>query len=97
MSQPKCSTVTRVPAVDGLEAHGHLGRLVRREGRLPPTEHDPPRGIPHPHVADLEPLAVGPDLDQPLRWLGFERQATVGAIGEPEQLVGLPPLADLTR
>ena len=52
-------------------------------------------GIPLAHGADLEPLAVGADLDQPLGRLGFEREAATGAVGELEQPVGTPPLADL--
>ena len=94
-SQPKCSTVTRVPVATGSKRDGHLGRLVLGELGLPPLEDQPVRWVPLPHAADLEPLAVGADLDETLGGLGLERQATAVAIGEPEQPVRLPPLADL--
>ena len=100
VSQPKCSTVIRVwPAtsVDVVEPHVQLGLLTGGEAGVAPGEHEAMGRIPDADVADDERLAVRVGLDQPPVGTGLEGEDAGAALGELEQPVGSPPLADLAR
>ena len=94
VSQPKCSTVTRVsvPSTRSARAARSPGRRRSWRGA---SEDQPRRRVPDADVADDEHAAVGVRLDQPSVGAGLEAQRAGAALGELEQPVRPPPPRDL--
>lgn len=85
-------------AARGLELDVDLFELVLGEAGLAPFEREVRRWLPGGDPADFEHIAIALPLNEPAVGAGIENQPASGAaVREPEQLVGLPALANLAR
>src|SRR5437016_5446374 len=78
-----------------VEAHMELGLLTGPKAGVAPTEHEAMRWFPHPHGADLEEAAVVVDLDQLSVHASVQLEPPGTRVGELEERIWSPPLADL--
>ena len=97
VSQPKCSTVTRVSSPTGSKRTCSSVSWSAAKLAVAPREHEPMGRIPDADLADHERVAVRIGLDESAAVARLERERAVAAVRELEQPVRSPPLADLAR
>lgn len=82
---------------DQFESHFNFRRLLRREARVPPAEHEALARFPDRDAPDLERFAVIEMRDEAASGTRLEGQLTVTARGDREKTVRTPPRGNLTR